>query len=61
MRLYTDVLDAVEAAARAAKARGQSAAEAAASFRLPAAAAEWTLFSPRYFETAIAAWLREGQ
>src|SRR5690606_29904210 len=61
MQLYRTVLDAVEAAARAAKARGQSAAEAAASFRLPAEAVEWTLFSPRYFETAIGAWLREGQ
>ena len=61
MRLYADVLGAVEAAAREARARGQTAAEAAASFRLPAAAAEWTLFSPRYFETAIGAWLREAQ
>jgi glyoxylase-like metal-dependent hydrolase (beta-lactamase superfamily II)/cyclophilin family peptidyl-prolyl cis-trans isomerase len=59
LQLYVDVLDAVESAARAAHARGATAAEAAASFRLPAAAAEWTLFSPRYFETAIGAWLRE--
>jgi glyoxylase-like metal-dependent hydrolase (beta-lactamase superfamily II)/cyclophilin family peptidyl-prolyl cis-trans isomerase len=59
LRLYVDVLDAVESAARAAHASGATAAEAAASFRLPAAAADWTLFSPRYFETAIGAWLRE--
>jgi glyoxylase-like metal-dependent hydrolase (beta-lactamase superfamily II) len=61
LRLYVDVLAAVEAAARTARANGQTAAEAAASFRLPGGAADWTLFSPRYFETAIGAWLKEPQ
>jgi glyoxylase-like metal-dependent hydrolase (beta-lactamase superfamily II)/cyclophilin family peptidyl-prolyl cis-trans isomerase len=61
LRLYVEVIAAVERAARDAHGRGVSAAEAAASFRLPPAAGDWTLFSPRYFETAIGAWLRELQ
>lgn len=59
LQLYRNLLDAVEQAARSAKERGQTAAEAAAGLRLPAEVARWTLFSPRYFETAIDAWLRE--
>ena len=59
IRTYVTVLNAVEQAARAAKTAGQTAAEAAASFRLPLDAGQWHLFSPRYFETAIGAWLRE--
>lgn len=58
-RLYIAVLDAVEEAGRAAAAKGQTAAEAAAGFRLPDPVADWHLFSPRYFETAIGAWLKE--
>jgi len=60
LRLYISLLDSVEQAARAAKAAGQTAAEAAASFRLPAEISNWTLFSPRYPEMAIGAWLRES-
>jgi glyoxylase-like metal-dependent hydrolase (beta-lactamase superfamily II) len=59
LRLYTAVIDAVEEAARGAAAKGQSAAEAAATFRLPEPAGDWHLFNPRYYETAIGAWLKE--
>lgn len=59
LRLYSAVLDAVEEAARRAAAAGKTAAEAAAEFTLPEFAADWTLFSSRYFETAIGAWLKE--
>jgi glyoxylase-like metal-dependent hydrolase (beta-lactamase superfamily II) len=59
LRRYVALLDSVEQGARAAKAKGQTAAEAAAEYRLPADIANWTLFSPRYPETAIGAWLRE--
>jgi glyoxylase-like metal-dependent hydrolase (beta-lactamase superfamily II) len=56
---YLEVLDAVETAARAAHQKGQTAAEASAGYRLPASLGEWTLFSPRFMETAFAAWYRE--
>jgi len=56
---YVRVLNAVEEAARNAVTAGTTAAEAAGSFTLPASVGEWTLFSPRYFETAISAWLKE--
>lgn len=53
------MLDEVERAARAAHARGQSASDAAAGYTLPASLGEWILFSPRFMETAFAAWYRE--
>jgi len=56
---YVRVLNSVEEAARQAVLTGKTAAEAAASFTLPASVGEWTLFSPSYFETAIGAWLKE--
>lgn len=56
---FSELLDIVERAARDAHAGGRSAVAAAADFRLPAAMADWTLFSPRYFERAIGAWLKE--
>ena len=59
IQLYVMLLDSVEQAARAAKSKGQTAADAAAEFKLPTEVSRWTLFSPRYFETAIGAWLRE--
>ncbi|MCI0433953.1 MAG: MBL fold metallo-hydrolase [Gemmatimonadetes bacterium] len=59
LRGYIELLDDVEAAARRAHERGMDAAAAATEYRLPAAMAAWTLFSPRYFETAIGAWLKE--
>lgn len=56
---FVGLLDIVERAARDAHASGRSAVDAAADFRMPAAMADWTLFSPRYFERAIGAWLKE--
>lgn len=56
---YVAMLGEVETAARRAHARGQSAAEAAAGFSLPAALGEWTLFNKTFFERAFAAWYRE--
>lgn len=56
---YIDLLDDVEAAAQRAVERGMSAEEAGAEYRLPAEMVDWTLFNPRYFERAIAAWMEE--
>lgn len=56
---YLGVLEAIEAAARQAHADGVSAEEAAKAFTLPASLGEWQFFSPRYFEVAIGAWLKE--
>jgi glyoxylase-like metal-dependent hydrolase (beta-lactamase superfamily II) len=58
---YIDLLDDVEAAARAAIERGLSAEEAGAEYRLPAGMAQWVLFNPAYFERAIGAWMAELQ
>lgn len=59
VRSFLDLLDLVERAARDAHAGGISAETAGAAFRMPDAMADWTLFSPRYFERAIGAWMRE--
>jgi glyoxylase-like metal-dependent hydrolase (beta-lactamase superfamily II) len=59
MKAYLTLIDSVEAAAKEAKAKGMSAADAAKAYAIPASIGEWTLFSPRYYETAIGAWLRE--
>lgn len=56
---YLEMLDHVEAAARIAHEKGQSAEEAAKAFELPEATADWHLFRPTYFQSAIAAWHRE--
>jgi hypothetical protein len=56
---YVGLLDAVEAAARRAHDTGRTAAEAAREFRLPPSLGEWTRFSDRYYEVALAAWERE--
>ncbi|MDZ7632625.1 MAG: MBL fold metallo-hydrolase [Gemmatimonadaceae bacterium] len=56
---YLSVLGEIETAARAAHARGTTAAEAAKGFRLPAALGEWALFGPTFYERAFAAWNRE--
>lgn len=58
MRNYADLLDDVGAAARRAIEAGRPLEEAAAAYRLPAGLADWTLFSPRYFQTAFEAWAR---
>jgi glyoxylase-like metal-dependent hydrolase (beta-lactamase superfamily II) len=56
---YVAMIDAIEAGARDAHARGRSAPEAGAAFTLPVSLGEWRLFSPAYFERAFAAWYRE--
>jgi len=58
---YIELLDSVEAAARAAVERGITAEEAGAAYELPAGMQDWTLFSPNYFARAIGAWMRELQ
>jgi glyoxylase-like metal-dependent hydrolase (beta-lactamase superfamily II) len=56
---YIAVIDAVEEAARKARASGTPAAEAAKAFTLPPALGEWTMFGDRYAEVALQAWERE--
>ena len=56
---YVELISSVEKAAREAREQGQSAAEAAARYRLPAATADWAFFNPQYPARAIAAWFRE--
>lgn len=56
---FAELLNLVERAAREARSSGVTAEAAGAAFRMPAAMADWTLFSPRYFERAISAWMRE--
>jgi len=59
MDRYIDLLDDVEAAARRAVEEGTSAADAGAAYSIPESLGDWTLFNPRYFERAIAAWMSE--
>ncbi len=54
---YIELLDDVEAAARAAIERGLTAEQAGEAYRLPRGMADWTLFSPQYFARAIGAWM----
>lgn len=56
---YVAVLEHVEQAARQAHAQGQSAAEAASRFALPATLGGWVLFNPAFFERAFTAWYRD--
>ncbi len=56
---YLALLEEIEAAARNAHEAGRSAKEAADQFGVPDQLGEWRLFSPRYFEVAIGAWLEE--
>ncbi len=56
---YLVLLDSVEDAARRAIASGDAAEVAGAAYRIPEALGEWVLFSPRYFERAIAAWMKD--
>jgi glyoxylase-like metal-dependent hydrolase (beta-lactamase superfamily II) len=58
---FVTLLDAVEAAAQSALARGVSAEEAGRAFRMPAGMEDWTLFNARYFERAIEAWMRQNR
>jgi glyoxylase-like metal-dependent hydrolase (beta-lactamase superfamily II) len=59
MDRYIELLDDVEAAARAAVEGGVSAEAAGSAYTIPASLGEWTLFNPRYFERAIGAWMAE--
>jgi cyclase len=56
---YQALLDEVEQAARAAHAKGTSAADAGAAYQLPAAVGDWAMFSKAFFERAFGAWYRE--
>jgi glyoxylase-like metal-dependent hydrolase (beta-lactamase superfamily II) len=56
---YLGILDAVEDAARKARAVGTPASDAAKTFKLPVSLGEWTLFGGNYFEVALRAWERE--
>ena len=56
---YTAMIDEVEHAARAGYAKGQTTADAAAAFTLPASLGDWTLFSKAFYERAFAAWYKE--
>jgi len=57
---YSEILDLMEELGRRSFEAGTTPAEAAAELtRLPESVGGWTLFSDRYFETAIAAWHRE--
>lgn len=59
MASYVGLIDDVEAAARRAIERGDEVEVAAAAYAPPDALGEWTMFSPRYHETAFRAWERE--
>jgi glyoxylase-like metal-dependent hydrolase (beta-lactamase superfamily II) len=56
---YIALIDAVEDAARKARASGTPAVEAAKAFKLPAPLKEWTMFGDNYVEVALRAWERE--
>jgi len=56
---YQSMLEEVERAARAAKAKGMTAAEGGAAFALPPSLGEWVLFNKVFHERAFAAWYRE--
>lgn len=58
-RNFVGLLRDVETAARRAFEAGTPAEEAARAYSPPAALGEWTLFSPAYYEVALAAWERE--
>lgn len=53
------LVESVGEAARSAHQRGVPFAEGAAEFELPAAASDWKLFNPKYFEVAFKAWYEE--
>jgi glyoxylase-like metal-dependent hydrolase (beta-lactamase superfamily II) len=56
---YLAMIDEVERAARAAHAAGQTAAEGAKAFALPASLGEWVSLNPVFYERAFGAWYRE--
>jgi glyoxylase-like metal-dependent hydrolase (beta-lactamase superfamily II) len=56
---YTEVLDGLEATARAARREGWTSEEAGSRHRIPEDLGEWTLFNPNYFQRAVEAWMKE--
>lgn len=56
---YVELLDHVEAAARAAMAAGKSASEAAKEYKLPESQRDLYIFNPQVFTFAFEAWYRE--
>ena len=56
---YEAMLAEVEQGARAARAKGLSAAEGGKAFTLSPALGTWTMFNPVFFERAFGAWYRE--
>ncbi|MDA8020729.1 MAG: MBL fold metallo-hydrolase [Thermoanaerobaculia bacterium] len=59
IRLYQDLIDDVEKAARLAFDKGIPPAEAAKTYKLPTAVSDWHVFQDNYFESAISAWHHE--
>jgi glyoxylase-like metal-dependent hydrolase (beta-lactamase superfamily II) len=59
LRGFLTLLESVEDGARRALARGVPAAEAARTWKPPAALGEWVRFSEDYYEVAFRAWERE--
>jgi glyoxylase-like metal-dependent hydrolase (beta-lactamase superfamily II) len=56
---YIAMLGEVESAAKKAHAAGTSAADAAASYTLPASLGEWALFNKSFYQRAFEAWYKE--
>lgn len=56
---YVSMLGEIERAARAAHAKGQTPAEAGATYALPASLGDWVLFNKVFFERAFSAWYKE--
>ena len=59
LQTFLTLLESIEDGARHAVARGVPAAEAARTWRPPAALGEWVRFSDDYYEVAFRAWERE--
>jgi glyoxylase-like metal-dependent hydrolase (beta-lactamase superfamily II) len=56
---YVSMLEEVERVARKAHAAGTSAADAGASFSLPASLGDWALFNKIFYQRAFEAWYKE--
>jgi glyoxylase-like metal-dependent hydrolase (beta-lactamase superfamily II) len=56
---YLAMIDEIEAAAKRAHEKGQTAAELGANYALPASLGDWVLFNKVFFERAFTAWYQE--
>lgn len=56
---YVSMLGEIERAARAAHAKGQTPAEAGATYAMPPSLGDWVLFNKVFFERAFSAWYKE--